>query len=132
MNECCRAGLDDNAAGCARSERSEGRSSRRIGALLATNGAFAISQPQRRSLVNREDSAVRAENIGANEEGEREALHNEQRVVYCDTGDFNGRVDIAAYLSAGSSNADDIRRCASEWLNNGSVAQSRVESTAQH
>ena len=70
---------------------------------------------------------MRAEYIGANKEGEREALHEEQRVVYCDTGDFNGRVDIAAYLSAGAYNADDIRRCASEWLNNGSVAVSRKE-----
>ena len=75
---------------------------------------------------------MRAEDIDANEEGEREALHHEQGIMHRDAGDFNGRVDVAAYLSAGASNADDVRCCASEWLDNRSVAQSRLESTAQH
>ena len=75
---------------------------------------------------------MRAEDIGANEEGEREALHHEQGMMHRDAGDFNGRVDIAANLGADASNADDVRCCASEWLDNGSVGQSRVESTAQH
>ena len=75
---------------------------------------------------------MRAKDIGANEEGAREALHNEQGMVHREAGNFNGRVDVAAYLSAGASNTDDIRRCASERLDNGSVAQSRIESTAQH
>ena len=74
------------------------------------------------AIVEREDGAVRAENISTDEEGKREALHNEQGMVHRDAGDFNGRVDVAAYLSAGASNADDVRCCASEWLNHGSVA----------
>ena len=77
-NECCRADLDDGAARCARSERGWGRSSGRVGALLATYVALAILQPHWRSLVERADGAVRGENISNNDEGKREALHNEQ------------------------------------------------------
>ena len=120
--ECCRAGLDDDAARCARSSRGEGQRSRRIAALLATDGAFATSQPHWRFLVEREGGAVRAENVSTNEEGKREALHNEQWVDHRNAGDFDGRVEVAAYLSAGASNADDVRCCASERLNHRSVA----------
>ena len=42
-------------------------------------------------------------------ETKREALHNEQGMVHRYAGDFNGRVDVAAYLSATASNADDVR-----------------------
>ena len=118
-NECCRAGLNDDAARCARSERGEGQRSRRIGALLATDGAVAISQPHWRSLVEHENGATRAENVGTDDKGKRKALHNEQWMVHRDAGNFNGRDDIAAYLSAGTSNTDDIRRSASEWVNTG-------------
>ena len=54
--------------------------------------------------------------------GKREVRHNEQWVVHREAGDFNGRVDIAAYLSAGAFYADDVRCCVSEWLNHWSVA----------
>ena len=131
-NKCFRAGLDDDAARCARSERGEGQRSWRIGALLATDGTFATSQPHWRGLVEHEDGALRAENISTDEEGKREALNNEQGMVHRDAGDYNGHVDVAAYLSAGTSNADDVRCCACEWLDHGSVAQSREECTAQH
>ena len=99
-----------------------GQRSKRICALLVTYGALAISQPHLRSLVEREDGAVRAENISTDEEGKREARHNEQGMVHRDAGDFNGRVDVAEYLSAGASNADDVRCCACERLNYWSVA----------
>ena len=52
--------------------------------------------------------------------------------MHCDAGDFNGRVDVAAYLSAGASNADDVRCCASKLLDHGSVEQSRIKCMAQH
>ena len=68
------------------------RGSRRVDALLATDGALAISQPHWRSLVEREDGAVRAENIITDEKGKREALHNKQWVVHRDAGDFDGHV----------------------------------------
>ena len=75
---------------------------------------------------------MRAENISTDEGGKREAFHNEQWMVHRDAGDFDGRVDVAAYLSAGTFNADDVRCSASERLDHGSVAQSRLECTAQH
>ena len=46
-------------------------------------------------------------------EGKREVIHNEQWMVHRDAGDFDGRVDVAAYYSAGASNADDVKCCAS-------------------
>ena len=131
-NECSRAGLYDSAARSARAKRSRRRDNRQFGALLATDGAFAISQPHWRGLVELEDGAVRAENISTDKEGKLEALHNEQGMVHCDAVDFNGRVDVAAYLSAGASNADDVRCCASKRLNHESVAYSRVHGTAHH
>ena len=70
-NKCCRANLDGDAARCARSERGEGRNSKRIDPLLAINSTFSISQPHRRSLVMREDSVVRAEDIGTMRENAR-------------------------------------------------------------
>ena len=130
-NECCRAGFDDNAARCARSKKGRKKGSGRVGALLSTDWALAVLQPHWRILVKREDGVVRAENISTDEKGKCEALHNEQWMVHSDAGDFYGRVDVAAYLSAGASDADDVRCSSSKRLDHGSVTQSRVECTAQ-
>ena len=62
-NEFCYSRLDDDAALCTGSERDGKRNSRRVGAMLATDGTLAISQPHWRSLAKREDSAVRAQDI---------------------------------------------------------------------
>ena len=78
-------------------------------------------QPHWRSLVERKDGAVRAANISTNLKRKREALHNKQWMVHRDAIDFDKRVDVASYLSAGASNVDDVRCCASERLNHGSV-----------
>ena len=75
---------------------------------------------------------MRAQYVGAYEEGKREALHNEQRVMHCGTSEFNGRVDIAANHSASASNADDFRSGARERLYRGRLEQLRVHSVAQH
>ena len=123
--------LDDGAARCARSKSSQRRGSRRVGALLATYKALTISESHSCNLVERDYGAVHAENINTNEERECEALHNEQWVVHREAAEFDGRVNLAAYLSAGNSNADDVRCCASERFNHGSVAQPRVHGTAQ-
>ena len=108
-NECCRVQLYDDAKLCAPSKRGERQRTRQIGALLAEDGAFAISQPHWRSLVERENGVVRAENLSTDDEGKREAFYNEQGMVDRDVNHFNGRVDVAAYLSAGPSNANDVR-----------------------
>ena len=52
--------------------------------------------------------------------------------MHRDAGDFDGRVDVAAYFNAGASNADDVGVCARERLNRGIVSQSRVHCAAQH
>ena len=59
---------------------------------------------------------MRAQYFGAYKEGKRESLHHKQRVMHCDNGKFNGRVNIAANRSACASNADDFRSGARERL----------------
>ena len=131
-NECCRAGLDDSAARSARAKRSRRRDNKQFSSLLAADGALEVAQSHWRRLVKRDDSAVRAQYVGAYKEGKREAFHNEQGMVHRDVGDFNRRVDVASYLSAGASNADDVRCGARERLYHRRVEQLRVHSVAQH
>ena len=129
-NECSRAGLYDSAARSARAKRSRRRDNMQFGALLAADGALAVAQSHWRRLVKRDYSAVRAQYVGAYKEGKREPLHHKQRVVHCGTGEFNGRVDIAANRSACASNADDFKSGARERLYHRCVEQLRIHSVA--
>ena len=115
-SECDRARLYDNAACCAGGERGRGWSSRQVGPLLATDNTLADAKSHRRRLIKREDRAMRAQYVGVYEYGKRETLNNKQQVLHRDTGNFDWRVDIAANLSAGAFNADNVRCSASERL----------------
>ena len=130
-NECSRAGLYDSSARSARAKRSRRRDNRQFGALLAADGA-AVAQSHWRRLVKRNDSAVRAQYVGAYKKGKVEPLNHKQRVMHCDTGEFNGRVDIAANRSACACNADDFRSGVRERLYHRRVEQLRVHSVSQH
>ena len=96
---------------CKQGGRAWGRKrlSGRRNALLTADGAFAYSQSHWRRLVQRQDCAVRTQDIRADEEGKREALHHKQRMVHHDFGDFNRRINISANHSACASNANDFR-----------------------
>ena len=131
-NECSRAGLYDSAARSARGKRSRRRDNRQFGALLAADGALAIPQSHWRRLVKRDDSAVRAQYVGAYKEGKCEPLYHKQRMMHCDTGEFNGRVDIAANRSGCASNSDDFRSSAKKRLYHRRLEQLRIHSVAQH
>ena len=108
------------------------RDNRQLGALLAADKALAVAQSHLRRLVKRDDSAVRAQYVGANNERKREPLHHKQRVMHCDTDELNGRVQISANRSACASNADDFRSGARKRLYHRRVEQLRVHSVAQH
>ena len=131
-NECRCAGLYDSAARFARATRSRKRDNRQFSLLLAANGALAFAESHWRRLVKREDSAVGTQYVGSYKDGKREPLHHKQRVMHCDTGEFTGRIDIAANRNACASNADDFRSGARERLYHRRVEQLRVNSVAQH
>ena len=95
-NECGRAGLDDGATRCTRSEVGWGWDSRQFSSLFAADCAYANEESHRCRFVQDQDSTVCAQDVSTYKEEKREFLHHKQRMVYRDSSDLNRRIYIPA------------------------------------